>query len=43
MESFCIIGLGKFGQSLALSLAEEGKQVVEVNGERYLLEPALRE
>lgn len=31
MESFCIIGLGKFGQSLALSLAEEGKQVMVID------------
>ena len=28
MKSFCVIGLGKFGTSLALSLAEEGNQVM---------------
>ena len=28
MKSFCIIGLGKFGTSLALRLAEEGSQVM---------------
>lgn len=31
MNSFCIIGLGKFGQSLALSLASEGKQVMVID------------
>ena len=28
MKSFCVIGLGKFGTSLALKLAEEGNQVM---------------
>ena len=28
MKSFCVIGLGKFGTSLALRLAEEGNQVM---------------
>ena len=28
MKSFCVIGLGKFGMSLALRLAEEGNQVM---------------
>lgn len=28
MKSFCVIGLGKFGTSLALNLAEEGNQVM---------------
>ena len=31
MNSFCIIGLGKFGHSLALSLASEGKQVMVID------------
>lgn len=31
MNSFCIIGLGKFGQSLALSLAAENKQVMVID------------
>ncbi len=31
MNSFCIIGLGKFGRSLALSLAAEGKQVMVID------------
>ena len=31
MKSFCIIGLGKFGQSLALSLAADGKQVMVID------------
>ena len=36
MKSFCIIGLGKFGQSLALSLAADGKQVmvIDTDGDR---------
>lgn len=36
MKSFCIIGLGKFGTSLAESLAAEGKQVmvVDIDAER---------
>lgn len=31
MNSFCIIGLGKFGLSLALSLAAENKQVMVID------------
>ncbi len=31
MKSFCIIGLGKFGTSLALTLAAEGKQVMVID------------
>ncbi len=31
MNSFCIIGLGKFGYSLALSLAAENKQVMVID------------
>lgn len=31
MNSFCIIGLGKFGWSLALSLSAEGKQVMVID------------
>ncbi len=31
MKSFCIIGLGKFGTSLALTLAAEGKQVMAID------------
>ena len=31
MKSFCIIGLGKFGVSLAETLAKEGKQVMVVD------------
>ncbi len=31
MNSFCIIGLGKFGWSLALSLAGENKQVMVID------------
>ena len=31
MNSFCIIGLGKFGQSLAISLAAENKQVMVID------------
>lgn len=31
MNSFCIIGLGKFGRSLALSLAAEKKQVLAID------------
>lgn len=31
MKSFCIIGLGKFGISLAKTLADEGKQVMIID------------
>jgi len=31
MKSFCIIGLGKFGTTLAESLAKEGKQVLIID------------
>ena len=31
MKSFCIIGLGKFGMSLAQTLAAEGKQVMVID------------
>ncbi len=31
MKSFCIIGLGKFGMSLARTLAEDGKQVMVID------------
>ena len=31
MKSFCIIGLGKFGISLAKTLADEGKQVMVID------------
>lgn len=31
MKSFCVIGLGKFGYTLAEKLAEEGKQVMVID------------
>ena len=31
MKSFCIIGLGKFGQTLAVTLAQEGHQVMVID------------
>jgi len=31
MKSFCIIGLGKFGQTLAVTLAHEGHQVMVID------------
>ena len=31
MKSFCVIGLGKFGLSLAENLAKEGKQVLAID------------
>ena len=31
MKSFCVIGLGKFGVSLATRLAEEGNQVMIID------------
>ncbi len=36
MKSFCIIGLGKFGTSLATTLAAEGKQVmvIDINADK---------
>ncbi len=33
MKSFCIIGLGRFGQTLATSLAESGYQVMVIDTE----------
>ncbi len=33
MKSFCIIGLGKFGFSLAETLAKEGKQVLAIDAD----------
>lgn len=36
MKSFCVIGLGKFGMSLAQTLAEDGKQVmvIDIDGDK---------
>ena len=31
MKSFCIIGLGRFGKTLAKTLAEEGAQVMVID------------
>ena len=31
MKSFCVIGLGKFGYTLAEKLAEDGKQVMVID------------
>ena len=33
MNSFCVIGLGKFGTSLALSLVNHGKQVMVIDSD----------
>ncbi len=33
-ELFCIIGLGRFGMSLAQSLAEEGKELIVIDSQR---------
>ena len=31
MKSFCIIGLGNFGKNLALTLAQNGNQVLVID------------
>ena len=33
MKSFCILGLGKFGTTLAMSLAKNGKQVLVIDSD----------
>ena len=33
MNSFCVIGLGKFGSSLAVSLVKHGKQVMVIDSD----------
>lgn len=37
MKSFCVIGLGKFGQSLAVSLAGRGYQVMVIDENEHIV------
>ncbi len=39
MHSFCIIGLGKFGHTMAVDLAEGGKQVMIIDSDPSLVTP----